>query len=157
MERKPDIFDRIMRLPLLRFFYPFYEKHREGLLYLFFGVLTTAVSWGSFYLLYYVASLDELTANLLSWCAAVTFAFATNRIFVFAAKGNLLREALSFLASRLTTLLFEEGWILLFVTLLSFEAMWVKIAGNVFVLILNYLLSKFFVFKKDKNDKGDAS
>jgi putative flippase GtrA len=148
MERKENIFDRVMRLPLLRVFYPFYERHREALLYLFFGVLTTAVSWGSFYLFYYPLPLGELTATALSWVAAVTFAFFTNRTFVFRAHGRIAREALSFLLSRLSTLLVEEGYIFLFVTLLAFEAMWVKIAGNVLILVLNYLFSKFFVFKK---------
>ena len=148
MERKEHIFDRIMQLPPLRVFYPFYMRHREGLLYLFFGALTTAVSWGSFYLFYYSLSLGELIANVLSWVAAVIFAFLTNRAFVFRATGNLAKEAISFFASRLTTLLLEEGWIFLFVTILSFEAMWVKIAGNVFVLVLNYVFSKWIVFKK---------
>ena len=152
MERKPDIFDRMMHLPLLRLFYPFYEKHREGLLYLFFGVLTTAVSWGSFYLFYYVLSLGELVANALSWVAAVIFAYFTNRIFVFEAHGNPVKEALAFFASRLTTLVLEEGWMLLFVTVLAWEAMWVKIAGNVFVLILNYVFSKWIVFKKQNKE-----
>ncbi len=148
MEQKPNIFDRVMRLPLLRVFYPFYEQHREGLLYLFFGVLTTAVSWGSFYLFYYPLSIGELTATALSWIASVTFAFFTNRFFVFRANGNPVREGLSFFASRAATLLLEEGWIFVFVTLLSLEAMWVKIAGNVLVLILNYVFSKWIVFKK---------
>ena len=79
MERKENIFDRVMRLPLLRVFYPFYERHREALLYLFFGVLTTAVSWGSFYLFAYPLTWDEHIANVLSWVAAVLFAFFTNR------------------------------------------------------------------------------
>ena len=148
MDRKPNIFDRIMRLPLLHVLYPFYERHREGLLYLFFGALTTAVSWGSFYLFYYPLSLGELTANALSWVAAVIFAFFTNRIFVFEANGKPIKEAFAFFASRLTTLLLEEGWIFLFVTLLTFEAMWVKILGNVLILILNYVFSKWIVFKK---------
>lgn len=148
MSHKQNILDRVMRLPLLRVFYPFYEKHREGLLYLFFGVLTTAVSWGSFYLFYYPLSIGELTATALSWIASVTFAFFVNRIYVFEAHGNPVKEALSFFASRATTLLLEEGWIFLFVTLLSMEAMWIKIAGNVLVLILNYVFSKWIVFKK---------
>ena len=108
----------------------------------------TAVSWGSFYLFYYPLSLGELTANALSWVAAVIFAFLTNRTFVFRATGNLTKEAISFFASRLTTLLLEEGWMFLFVTLLSYEAMGVKILGNIFVLVLNYVFSKWIVFKK---------
>lgn len=144
-----DIFDRLLSLPLLRLFAPFYHRHREPLLYLFFGVLTTAISWVSFYLFCYPLALGELIANILSWIAAVLFAFFTNRTWVFAGKGErLLPEMGRFFASRLTTLGLEELILFVFVTWLSFEAMLVKILGNVLVLVLNYLLSKFFVFIK---------
>lgn len=148
MDEKRDIFDRIMQLPLLRLLYPFYKRYREGLLYLFFGALTTAVSWGSFYLFCYPFGWNEHIANLLSWVAAVLFAFFTNRTWVFAAKGNVLREILLFFAARLTTLGLEEVFLLIFTTLLGKEAMPVKIVGNLLVLILNYVFSKLVVFRK---------
>ena len=37
MEEKKDIFDRLMQLPVLNIFEPFYKKHKEVLMYLFFG------------------------------------------------------------------------------------------------------------------------
>ena len=148
MDEKQDIFDRIMQLPLLRLLYPFYKKHREVLLYLFFGALTTVVSWGSFYLLHYPIGWNEHIANLLSWVAAVLFAFLTNRTWVFSAKGSFLREMLLFFAARLTTLGVEEVFLLVFTTLLKKEAMPVKIVGNLLVLILNYVFSKLIVFRK---------
>ena len=58
-----DIFDRLLALPVLRVFAPFYNRHREVLLYLFFGVLTTAISWGSFYLFHYPLAMNELLAG----------------------------------------------------------------------------------------------
>ena len=146
-----DLFDRLFSLPPLKWAEPLFSRHREGLLYLFFGVLTTAVSWGSFYLLCYPLSLDELIANPISWIAAVLFAFFTNRIWVFRTHGGtLFREMSLFFASRLTTLVFEEFVLFLFVTTLSFDAMAVKIIGSVAVLILNYVFSKLFVFRKTK-------
>ena len=148
MDEKQDIFDRIMKLPLLRLLYPFYKKHREVLLYLFFGALTTVVSWGSFYLLHYPIGWNEHIANLLSWVAAVLFAFLTNRTWVFSAKGSFLREMLLFFAARLTTLGVEEVFLLVFTTLLEKEAMPVKIVGNLLVLVLNYVFSKLIVFRK---------
>ena len=144
-----DIFDRLLALPVLRLLAPFYYRHREGLLYLFFGVLTTAISWVSFYLFYYVCAIGELTANALSWVAAVLVAFLTNRAWVFATEGGrFLSEMGKFFASRVLTLLVEELIIFLFVSCLAFPAMIVKIGGNVLILLLNYLLSKFFVFAK---------
>ena len=148
MDEKQDIFDRIMQLPLLRLLYPFYKKHREVLLYLFFGALTTVVSWGSFYLLHYPIGWNEHIANLLSWVAAVLFAFLTNRTWVFSAKESFLREMLLFFAARLTTLGVEEVFLLVFTTLLKKEAMPVKIVGNLLVLVLNYVFSKLIVFRK---------
>ena len=152
-ERRRDIFDRIMSLPLLRLLDPFYQKHREVLLYLFFGAVTTAVSWVSFYLFHYPLAVDELTSNLISWVLAVLVAFVTNRIWVFSAEaesGGLFRQMLLFFGSRVATLLVEEAIILIFVTWLAFDAMLIKIIGNLVVLVLNYILSKLLVFRRQK-------
>ena len=148
MHEKRDIFEELMGLPVLRLFLPFYRRHREALLYLFFGVLTTAVSWGSFYLLCYPLAMNELIANALSWVVAVLFAFFTNRTWVFTARGNPLREMVLFFGARLTTLGIEEALLFLLVTRLGLEAMIVKIAGNLLVLVLNYVFSKRIVFRK---------
>ncbi len=144
-----DIFDRLLALPVLRVFAPFYNRHREVLLYLFFGVLTTAISWGSFYLFHYPLAMNELLANVLSWVAAVLFAFLSNRTWVFSGKKQaFLPEMGKFFASRLATLGIEELILFCFVTCLALNAMAVKMLGNVVVLVLNYVLSKFFVFIK---------
>ena len=148
MEEKRDIFDRILSWRPLRPLYPFYKKHREALLYLFFGGLTTVVSWGSFYLFAYPFGLNEHIANILSWVAAVLFAFLTNRTWVFSAKGNPLREMLLFFAARLTTLGVEEVFLLIFATILQKEVMAVKVIGSLLVLVLNYVFSKRIVFRK---------
>ena len=146
---KRDIFDKIMSLPVLRWFYKPYEKHKELLLYIFFGGLATVVSIGTFYLFDLI--LHELVANVLSWVITVGFAYATNRTWVFRSqvRGNgIWREMLTFYTGRLATLGLEEGILLLFVTWLGWNAALVKIAAQVLVLIGNYIISKLFIFKK---------
>lgn len=150
MEHKPDIFDRIFSLHILGFAQPLYKKYKEQLLYLFFGALTTLVSIGSFALFTEVIPCDELIANVISWFLAVLFAYLTNRTWVFqrAAEEGFFRQMLSFYLGRVTTLLIEEALLLIFVKWLLWNGMTVKIAAQIVVLILNYVISKLFIFKK---------
>ena len=150
---KKDIFDKIMSLPLLRVFYPFYRAHKEVLLYLFFGVVTTLVSFVSFWVLADLLLINEHPANLISWVLAVLTAFFTNRTWVFEAKNTtepFLWQMAKFFASRLSTLGVEEVIIYVFITRLDFPNMPVKIAASVLIVILNYVLSKLLVFTKRK-------
>ena len=149
MENKPDIFDRIMALPVLSKLAPFYKKHKSILLYLFFGGLTTVVSIGTYALLLPV--MDALVANIFSWIAAVSFAYITNRTWVFASKAKgiaIFREAVAFYGGRVFTLALEEGILYVFINLLSIQPLTVKIFAQILVLVLNYIISKFFVFLK---------
>ena len=145
-----DIFDRIMGLPVLRRFQAPYSKIKSVLLYLFFGGLTTVVSIGTFIAFDSHLGMDVLIANLLSWICAVSFAYVTNRIWVFSshATGKAMgQEILSFVGGRLATLGFEELVLWIFVSLLDFHSTIVKILAQAGVLILNYVISKIFVFK----------
>lgn len=149
---KKDVFDRIMDTKALSFAKPFCEKHREQLLYLFFGALTTLVSIVSFWALNVALGVNELFANAVSWILAVLFAFATNRKWVFdgkGAEGTLMSQMGSFFAGRLLTLFLEEAIIFVFVTKLSMNSMLIKIIATVVVIILNYFISKFFVFRRN--------
>ena len=149
MEKQENIFDRIMMLPLLSKFAPFYKKHKSVLLYLLFGGLTTVVSIGTYALFLPVVS--PLIANIFSWVAAVTFAYVTNRTWVFASKEKglaIIQEAFAFYGGRVFTLGLEEVVLYVFITLLFFPPLTVKVFAQVIVLILNYVISKLFVFKK---------
>ena len=152
---KKDIFDKIMSIKPLSFLYPFYKKNKEALLYLFFGVLTTLISIAVFWLFTSLVSLDELVANVISWIIAVLFAYLTNRIWVFSShcetKAALIKEVLSFYGGRVFTLLVEEAILIVFVKLLSFNDMAVKIVAQVLIIVLNYVISKLFVFKKNSS------
>ena len=144
-----DIFDKIMSLPGLKKLYPQYEKHKEILLYIFFGGCATVVSIGTFWAFDRV--MNELIANVLSWVITVGFAFVTNRTWVFRsqAKGKAVWGELgAFYAGRLLTLGLEEVILLVGITFLSFPALPVKIAAQILVLVGNYIISKLLIFRK---------
>ena len=127
-------------------------KYKEVLLYLIFGGLTTMVSLASFWVCTYPLHINVLISNVISWICAVTFAYFTNAKWVFEAKprsrGEALRQFVSFYAGRLATLGVEEAILLVFVTLLHGNEMIVKVIAQVVVVVLNYVVSKLFVFKK---------
>ena len=150
--RKPDIFDRLMHLPVLNIFEPFYKKHKEMLLYLFFGGLTFVISVITYAFFNVSLGMNELVANIFSWILAVLFAFFTNRIWVFDSNAEdmngILKEMVSFFGGRVATLLMEEVILYVGIKLLSMNSIGVKVAAQILVLIGNYLISKLFVFKK---------
>jgi len=163
MEEKKDIFDRIMGWGFLKIFEPFYKKNKEMLLYLFFGALTTAVSFitlGIPQWLLEKAGVSEgvaiVPSNIISWICAVTFAYVTNRIWVFesraSGKKEIISEASAFYGGRLLTLVVETLMMWVGVSLLGVNKWIMKVIASVVVLILNYIISKLFVFKgKTKN------
>lgn len=133
-------------------------KYKQFLLYALFGGLTFVVSVMSYGFFCTLLAFNELFSNLLSWIFAVSFAFFTNRIWVFQSPTNTSREffhqLLKFFSSRLATLGVEEIILLLFVTIMHLPNMLVKIAAQIIVIILNYILSKKVIFtsKAKTND-----
>ena len=113
----------------------------------------TVISIAVFWLFRYPLGLNELVANGISWVIAVLFAFFTNRIWVFRAPtktaGEFLRQMASFYGGRVVTLLIEEALLAVFITWLGFPDMPVKITAQIVVIVLNYVISKLFVFKKE--------
>lgn len=150
MFREKDIFDKIMELPFLGVLKPFYKKHKEILLYLFFGVLTMGISIISYAICNVVFKINALIANIISWTLAVLFAFYTNRIWVFCAKTKSMRDLMVqmffFYGGRIVTLIIEEVILFLFITILHYGSMEVKIVAQIVVVILNYIISKLWVF-----------
>jgi len=130
-----------------------YNKCREGLLYLFFGGCTTLVNIISFYLLRKV-ELSTYVSNVIAWFLSVLFAFITNKLFVFESKGKSFKESFkeccSFFFFRVVSLLFDMGIMFALIDLLSVNEMISKVVSNIFVIIINYLFSKLFIFKKNK-------
>lgn len=156
----------------------FFKKHREIIAYLVFGAITTAVSMGVYFLILaaaeYLGGISpdaaefnavRLAAQVLQWIAGVLVAFITNKKWVFNAGGTstneTARELGKFALGRVgtlgldTLLTFGTVWILNalnyvpFKFILTFTAdLWSKIVASVVVIISNYVISKFLVFKK---------
>lgn len=126
-----------------------YQKHKELILYVFFGGFATLVSIGTFLL--FDAVMNELVANVLSWIITVGFAYLTNRTWVFRSQvrgKEVWKELFTFYSGRLLTLGLEEGILLVFVTWLGWYAALVKVAAQIVVLVGNYVISKLFIFRK---------
>ena len=148
--RSDDIIKMINKIKEL------YLKYKEIINYLIVGGLTTLISL----IVYYVCVLTFLNpeipiqlqiANILSWIAGVTFAYFTNRKFVFESKNpNKIKEATKFVGSRITTLLLDMFVMYLGVTVLKFNDKIMKIIAQILVIVGNYIISKVFVFKKEK-------
>lgn len=151
MEKK-DIFDRIMELPMLSTFQKSYKKHKEVLLYLFFGGLTTLISILIFGGLIAGFQMDPLIANIISWTVSVAFAFITNSIWVFDGLAinvvQFLKRMINFYLGRVLTLFLEEGILFIFITKLECSSIIVKIVSQMLVIMLNYIISKLWIFKK---------
>lgn len=134
-----------------------YTKYKEVINYLIFGVLTTVVSLATKYLLLFTIldaenGVQLQIAVIISWIVACTFAYITNRIWVFESKSKeVIKEAIKFYASRLATLGLEMLIMFIFVTALGLNTrMWViawTIFAQVVIVIGNYVLSKLIVFK----------
>ena len=129
-----------------------YIKNKEVINYLFFGGCTFLVSIISFYFLNKILNLNTHISNIISWILAVTFAYITNKLFVFESKTtkakDIIREILSFFSARLLTLGLEELIIFIGCDLLNIDSMIIKIVGQIVVIVSNYFLSKLFIFKK---------
>ncbi len=131
-----------------------YKKHEEIINYIIVGVLTTVVSWCVYFVCVFtfldVGNAVQLQiANILSWVAGVAFAYVTNRKYVFkSTEKSILKEAVQFAASRLSTLFLDMAVMFIMVTLMGINDIISKFVSAILVTITNYLLSKLLVFRK---------
>lgn len=143
-------------------------KYKEIITYIIFGVLTTLVNFFAFWLFTKIFGEDlYLVNNAIAWVVGVVFAYVTNKLFVFESKSwdlkLITKEITGFLGARIFSFLVEEGGMFLFIsvlglgekslTLLGFTITGqfiVKILLAVIVVVLNYVFSKFFVFRQQE-------
>ena len=132
-------------------------KHREILVYLIVGGLTTVVAWGCKFLwnfLFYAGTKlptvgQNTVLSVVENVSGIAFAYPTNRKWVFQSKNpNILSELVGFVGSRLATWIM--GWLLnmLMVNVLGISVFISTIVIGVLVVIGNYVFSKLFVFRK---------
>ena len=126
---------------------------KEVILYGLFGVFTTIVNLVTFYILTNVLKWEENISNIIAILLAVLFAYITNKDLVFHSNAETAKEKVmqfvKFMSGRAFTMVVEwVGCLLLFLT--PIPQMISKLAMTVIVIILNFFISKFFAFKKQK-------
>ncbi len=127
--------------------------NRETISYLIFGVLTTFVDWISYWMMTRMAGMDYRAATIGSWIAAVLFAFVTNKFFVFQSWSlrpkKLCAEFVPFVACRAATGLFTLVAMMVMVGGLKIRHDFIcKVVVSAISLVMNYVFSKWFIFKK---------
>ena len=150
------------------------KRSKEIISYLFWGVMTTIVSWVTYSAsalllkgITWQISIFNLNmpmvvfvSNIISWIFAVSFAFVTNKMWVFQSKSwgkeQWIAECVKFVSARIATGIFEIVAVpLIFAvginqSIFGVEGLAAKIVISVIVIILNYVLSKVFVFKSER-------
>lgn len=128
------------------------QKIMELLRYLVIGVLTTLVGYGSFWILVYPIGMEPNTGNFISINLAIIFAFFTNKSFVFKNRSENFKQWLKafvkFYGSRGLSIVVEMIGVWTCLSLLKFSPMVSKILIGFIVVLLNYFVSKYFVFKE---------
>lgn len=134
-----------------------YKKNEEIINYLIVGGLTTLISLLTYYLCVntFLNPSDGIQlqiANIITWIVGVSFAYVTNRIFTFKSKEkNIVKECMTFVGSRILTLLLDMFVMFLLVTIFGWNDKISKIISQILVIMGNYIISKFVVFDKKKS------
>ncbi len=125
-------------------------KYKEVIMYLIFGVLTTLVNIITYYISTKIFLIDYQISNIIAWIISVTFAFITNKLYVFESKTNdkILKEIISFYSLRLFSLGIDIFTMYIMVSILSIDDLIAKVVANVIVIVINYITSKLITFKK---------
>ena len=154
-----DVFElAFSRLFSSKLFSPKEKKEKAN--FLLFGILTTLVSWVVYSIAVQTIGFSITVSNIIAWVFAVVFAFFTNKKWVFEdndwSPPAMLSQASTFLSSRIVTGVIEIlGVPLLFLigiqnAVFGIEGFAARLVISVVVVILNYVLSKKFVFKSSK-------
>lgn len=133
---------------------------KEIILYAIFGVLTTIVNIGSFYIMTEFFNVNENLANNIAIVIAVLIAYFTNKNMVFHSQARGFKEKIieffRFILGRLFTMVVESvGGSLLF-EFVPIPTIISKCLITIVVIILNFFISKFFAFKKPKNSNSNV-
>ncbi len=135
-----------------------YAKYEEIIVYLIVGVVNTIISWGAWFLCAYTfldaaVVWQNMVLGVISWVVGVVTGYFMNRKFVFKSKEpNIWKEFLQFSGGRLSTWALDEVMMVLMINILHINEVFSRIFVSALVMVGNYIISKFFVFKKPRND-----
>lgn len=131
----------------------FMLKYKMMLSYLLFGVLTTLLNMMIYFVCYQSWHISNIGSTAAAWAVSVVFAFVTNKQYVFDSRkwslGASLSEGIKFAGGRLGTGAAEVFLMYLTVDLLGFPGLIMKAGANVLVIVLNYVISKKWIFLAD--------
>lgn len=127
------------------------DNYKQAIAYLFFGGLTTIINIVVYYLLYYKISVNNFTSNVVAWIIAVLFAYITNKVYVFQKHSlnirAIIKETMSFAVCRLSTGILDVSIMYFAIDLMQWNALFWKVIANILVIISNFVLSKYWIFK----------
>ena len=130
-----------------------WSQYKELILYVIFGGGTTVINIISYYICREWMNIAVVPADVIAWFLSVVFAYITNKLFVFESRSWKLaivaREVLSFFAARVFSLGVDVAFLYVTVECLHWWEMPMKIIANVIVIVINYIFSKWIIFKKD--------
>lgn len=124
------------------------DNTKEMISYIIVGILTTTVNYACYFILLKLHC-HWIISNSVAWLMAVIFAFYTNKKYVFKSTKNPKDEITSFFIMRLATLIIENLSLFLFIETLGIQQIIAKIIVSVTTVILNYILCKFKIFRKE--------
>ena len=127
------------------------KEANEAIKYIIAGAATTLISTISYWIAFDLLRAPNIPSVIFSWVLAVIFAFFANKLFVFKKSSlspeSLLREGGSFLGARVATGILEVMMMWLLVDILSFPGTPMKLLTTLIIIALNYIFSKFWIFK----------
>lgn len=117
------------------------------------GILNTIITVTLFFLLYKLCNIYYIFSTILAYSAGILNSYLWNKYWTFRIKkSSIVRELLKFLTINLIGLGLNTILMILFVEILKTEKILAQIFTVGFVMILNFLGSKFWVFKKIKRN-----
>ncbi|WP_133014352.1 GtrA family protein [Clostridium cuniculi] len=126
--------------------------NKETISYVIFGILTTIINLISYYFFSNIISINYLISNIISWIISVSFAYVTNKLYVFNSKDKnkdvVIKEFIKFVNCRLTSGVIEMILLFLLVNMIKVNDIISKLVIGVIVVVLNFIFSKVFVFQK---------
>lgn len=124
------------------------KNTKELINYIIVGILTTLINYLAYYFLLQIGC-HWISANSLAWVVAVLFAFYTNKKYVFQSTKDIKTEISQFFAMRFATLVIENICLFILIQTLGCHQMISKVTVSIMTVVLNYILCKFKIFRKE--------